>query len=135
MKMPRGYVEISREKLENFLQACGFGRRTSGKEVVYVRHNHHYHSVVVKVYTSLPSGGGNARGAGQDAIRVAVAYESEIPYLDKTSFGIYKAKRVFRTGTEQDVLDRLYERMREAYTFSNDWLRRNWTRLPKGGRT
>lgn len=132
--MPRGYVKINREKLENFLQACGFGRRVQGKEVIYVRHNHHYHSIVIKVFTSLPADGGEVRGAGKDAIRITAAYESSEPYQGRTSFGIYKAQRVFRVGTEQDVLDRLYERMRDAYSYSNDWLRRNWANLPKRGR-
>jgi hypothetical protein len=134
--MPRGFVDIDPAKLEAFLQTCGFGRRVVGKEVVYVRHNHHYHSVLVKVYTSLPADGGKARGAGKDAIRVTVAYENEQqPFQGRTSFGIHKTTRVFRSGTEQDVLDRLYERMREAYAVSNEWIRNRWHNLPKGRQT
>jgi hypothetical protein len=125
------YVQVNREKLEHFLQACGFSRRVVGGELVYMRENHHYSSIVVKVWTSLPKDGGDARGKGQDAIRVTVAYESQIPFKGRTSFGLYKTTRIFRTGSEEAILDRLYERMREAYAFSNDWLRRHWAELPK----
>lgn len=127
------YTKVPRQKLEEFLQATGFGRRVMGSEVVYVRHNHHYHHVLVKVYTSLPVHGGDVRGAGRDAIRVTVAYEHSLPYQGKTSFGIYKATRIHRTGTVEDILDRLYHRMRDAYAYSNDWLRRNWHKLPRNG--
>lgn len=130
--MAERYVKITREKLENFFAACGFSKRVAGKELVFVRANQHYSDVWIKVYTSLPADGGDVRGKGQDAIRVAAAYESDVPFRDRgKSFGIYKAQRVFRTGTEEAILDRLYERMREAYAFTNEWLRRNWTHLPQ----
>lgn len=129
--MPRGYVEIDAEKLESFLQACTFGRRVVGDEIVYVRHNDHCHAVVVKVYTSLSAKKGRARGPGRDAIRVATAYEGpEFPGKGK-SFGIYKGKRIYRAGTQEAILDRLYEEMREAYRHANQWIRTNFYRLPR----
>lgn len=87
--------------------------------------------MVVKVWTSLSASGGDSRAVGKDSIKVSAAYESDLPWRGKTNFGIYKGKRVFRTGTEEAVIDRLYERMREAYVFTNEWLRRNWDTLPK----
>lgn len=123
------YVKVSREKLEHFLQACGFTRRVHGREVVYVRANHMCPDVLIKVWTTLPADGGDIRGKGQDAIRISAAYESDLPLRGRKDFGIYKGTRVFRVGTEQNILDRLYERMREAYGFSNEWVRENWEAL------
>lgn len=129
------YVQINTEKLEAFLKACGFSRRVSGSEVVYVMANRHHPDVWVKVYTTIRVGvDEEARSKGQDAIRVTVAYESEIPYRGKTSFGIHKCTRTFRTGSDDAVRDRLYERMREAYGFSNEWLRKNWDGLKRAKR-
>lgn len=125
------YVKLGRDKFEKFLQACGFVRTVYGGEVVYVRRNHHYHSVLVKVWTSLPASGGDVRAAGEDAIRISAAYESDLSYQGKTSFGIFKGKKVLRTGTEEAIIDRVYERMREAYVASNQWLQRHWANLPK----
>jgi hypothetical protein len=120
------YVEIKREKLIAFLESCGFSPRRGGSELVYVRPHKMWGDVFVKVYTSLPAAGGNTRGKGQDAIRVATAYESEVPYGYRgKSFGIYKATRTFRTGQEEDVLDRLYHRMREAYQAGTDFIKEN----------
>lgn len=125
------YVKLNREKFEKFLQACGFTKTVYGHEVVYVRRNHHYSSVLVKVWTSLPASGGDVRDAGEDAIRISVAYESDIAYQGKTSFGIHKGKKVLRTGTEEAIIDRVYERMREAYQASNEWISRHWANLPR----
>lgn len=126
-----GYVQVSRDRLESFLQACGFSKRIVGHEVVYVRFNHHYDSLIIKVWTSLPAQGGDVRGPGQDAIRITAAYEGDVDYRGRNNFGIYKAQRVFRTGSEEAVIDRIYERMREAYLFTNEWLRKNWADLPR----
>lgn len=129
------YVEVSREKLERFLVTCGFSPRRSGKELVYVRANTYHPDVFVKVYTTLPAAGGNVRGCGRDAIRVTVAYESDKPFRGKTSLGLFKATKILRTGSEELVLDRLYNRMQEAYTFSNVWLRRHWDEIKQVGAT
>lgn len=118
------YVEVNRNKMIHFLEACGFGRRVVGNELVFVRAHHVCGDVWVKVWTTLPSTEGkNTRGKGLDAIRVTAAYESEDRiYQGKKNFGLLKTSRVFRTGTEQAVLDRLYERMREAYARTNAWV-------------
>lgn len=129
------YVHVTAKALENFLQMKKFTRKIVGKEVVYTFSHLRYQPVLVKVWTSLPADGGDARGSGQDAIRVTVAYEGEIPTLTrghegKIDFGIYKTKRIFRVGTEEAVLDRLHERMREAYQYATKWLRDHWTEIP-----
>lgn len=127
--MATRYIEIDAEKFGNFLRACGFSRAIQGSEVVYRRSNHHLDAVVVKVYTSIRTGSGKARGRGQDAIRVTCAYESEVPFKGRTSFGIYKSTKTLRTGSEEAVFDRVYQRMREAFAEGNKWLRRNWPEL------
>lgn len=123
------YVELNPQILEAFLIGCGFSRRVKGSEIVYVKANHHHPDVWIKVYTSLRASSAKARAKGEDAIRVAVAYESDIPFRGRTSFGIYKATKIIRVGTHDQLLERLYQRMREAYGFSNDWLKQNWQAL------
>jgi len=129
------YVEISAEKMERFLQTIGFSRRVVGSEVVYIFAHLHYTDVFIKVWTSLPVDGAKTRGKGRDAIRITVAYESDKSYAfgrmaPRKSFGIFKTKRIFRTGSEEDVLDRIHERVREAYSFANSWIRDHWNTLP-----
>lgn len=127
--MPR-YVEVDRKKLEDFLQTCGFQKRRQGSEMIYVRSNRFCDDVVTKVYTSFPYKDGTpARDRGQDAIRVTCAYESEIPFQGRDSFGIFKATKILRTGSEEAILDRLYHRMQEAYLAGNSWLRKHWTEI------
>lgn len=120
--MPAGdrFVDVNPRDLEAMLQALGFERRVQGSEVVYARRNHNDRNVVVKVYTSISVSSEAARGCGQDAIRVTVAYEG-----DGKSFGITKMPRIYRTGSTQAVLHRVHERAREAYGVANEWIKRN----------
>ena len=93
-------------------------------------------AVRIKVYTTLPANGTQVRDVGQDAIRVVAAYESgkggkaispRKGAPPSTSSRNYKAtKKILRTGSEAAILDRMLERMREAYGFSNEWLRNHW---------
>jgi len=127
--MPK-YVELDTERFQQFLRACGFARSVQGKEIIYKRANHHLDAVVVKVYTTIPlNRASKARERGQDAIRVTCAYESEVPFRGKTSFGIHKCTKTLRSGSEEAIFDRVYHRMREAFAEGNAWLRKNWPEL------
>ena len=69
-------------------------------------------NLVVKVYSSVRRGAGDARGVGEDAIRVvALRYKGH----EKGWVGIWKSKRIFRTGTVEKVIQRMIARMREGY--------------------
>jgi hypothetical protein len=118
--MPAGdrFVEVPAELLAKFLESKGFERGVFGREVVYRRRHDKDPSFVVCVYTSISANGATqARGLGQDAIRVT-AYQELSP--DGTSTrGVAKCQRVYRTGTVQGVLERTYGRMREAYAVCN----------------
>lgn len=126
------FVPISAEVIETFLSERGFEKRVKGNEIVYARVNNYHPSVVVKVYTSIAYGQSTVRESGADAIRVVAAYEGKgaIPPRHgappSRSFGIYKAKKILRTGSEEAILERLLERMRETYAFTNQWLRNHW---------
>ena len=68
-------------------------------------------NLVVKVYSSVRRGAGDARGVGEDAIRVvALRYKGERGWV-----GIWKSKRIFRTGTVEKIVQRMIARMREGY--------------------
>jgi hypothetical protein len=126
------YVDVRAESLEEFLSGCGFSRSVQRSEIVYVRSNDHFKGVVVKVYTSIRAGQATARPCGADAIRVVAAYQGEreiSPGRGRTpsrSFGIWKGKKILRIGSEEAVIGRIYERMREAYAFTNTWVRERW---------
>jgi hypothetical protein len=84
----------------------------AGSEEVWYRHHKADRNLVVKVFSSVRRGAGAARGVGEDAIRVvAIKYKGP----EKGWVGIWKGKRVFRTGTVEKVLMRMLARMREAY--------------------
>lgn len=130
--MKKRFVSMPTDVLEAFLVERKFEKRISGKEIVYVLPNTHHKSVLVKVYTSIQYGKEAARECGADSIKVVAAYEGTKaikPRYDappSRSFGIYKAKKILRTGSVEAILERLLERMRETYLFTNDWLRRHW---------
>ncbi len=126
--MPTGdrYVEVPAATLEAFLQAKGFTRTVRRSEVVYVMRNQRDTRYVVSVFTSIRDGATTARGLGQDAIKV-----SAFMFLDEAADrtrGIAKCQRVFRTGSVDKILERLYERMREAYRVTNVRIREDQER-------
>jgi hypothetical protein len=67
------------------------------------------------VYTSIRVGAGEARGCGEDAIRVVAFWKG-----DRASWGVYKAVRTFRTGSVEAVIERVHERARAAYGACNE---------------
>lgn len=133
--MKKRFVPIEAQVIETFLREKNFEKRLSGNEIVYAFHHRYAKCVVIKVYTSIPYGGTVVREAGSDAIRVVAAYESEVAISPRhgappsKSFGIYKAKKILRTGSEEAIIGRLLERMRETYLFTNEWLRLRWREI------
>lgn len=129
------FVQMDPQALITFLELKRFKRVVAGGELCYVFSHLRYRWVLIKVWTSIPADGRQARGCGQDAIRITVAYEGDEPTGIRgkqglTSFGLYKAKRVFRTGSQEAIIDRVHERIREAYAFANEWLRQHWAEIP-----
>jgi hypothetical protein len=113
------YVEVSREAFCKALEAKGFtqDQKALGNEIVYVRQHHFDKTMFVKIYTSLPKNRDEARGCGDDAIRVVLIFDN--PTTGKSG-GLYKAPRVYRTGSEERVIARTLERARNAYQNAND---------------
>lgn len=121
--MPAGdrFVQVPTEVMRAFLEAKGFKYVTnrSSREVVYERAHHKDPRYKVLVYTSIAEGNVVARKLGKDAIRIVALFESS----DGQAEG-RKLPRVFRTGTVERVLERMYGRMREAYAKCNDAIAR-----------
>mgnify|MGYP001579849851 CR=1 FL=1 len=117
------FVELPREAMVNMLATSGFEelKDSSSGELVYIRKHHKNPNVQLKVYTSIAKGLSYARECGEDAIRVVVVYDN--PNTGK-NFGIYKATRTHRTGSVEKILHRTLTRMREAYGFANEWVKR-----------
>lgn len=114
---PLSYIDrlCLTQKLRTKLASCGFTQETQVgcKEEVY--------SLVVNrgirvvVYTTIE--GGYVRECGTDAIRVAAVYKTQEGGLDR---GIAKAeKRVHRVGDLDEIVERMYQRMREVWSLGN----------------
>lgn len=118
--MPAGdrYVEVPSGRFEDFLRGKGFERTVRRGEVVYLRRHHRDSRYVVAVYTTISDGAARARPIGKDAIKVS-AFMFVDPADPIRTRGIAKCQRVFRTGTVEGVLERVYMRMREAYAVCN----------------
>ena len=133
--MPTGdrFVEVPAQLLETFLTNKGFERGVFGREVVYRRRHDRDPSYVVCVYTSISANGATqARGLGQDAIRVT-AFQ-ELGGDGSNTRGVAKCQRVYRTGTAQGVLERTYLRMREAYAVCSKRIEQHQGPRHYGGR-
>ena len=105
------FVPVPAEAIRARLVQAGFERLPTrpGTEEVYRRAHDADPRYVVKVYSSIREGAQAARGRGKDAIRVVAVFEDRV--------GIYKAERVYRTGSIEGVLDRMMYRARQAYAF------------------
>jgi hypothetical protein len=127
------FVEVSSEKLEGFLVSKGFRRDVQSHEVIYIRDHHIDSNVKVKVYTTLSVGARQARSCGSDAIRVVTIFDNG----RGKSFGVGKFPKLLRTAPAglsdearvQVLLDRLYERMREAYARANEFVKESKARF------
>jgi hypothetical protein len=117
------YIDVPAEAIRAALTSAGFRLmdREGGSiynEEVWFRAHAGDAKFAVKVYSSVKRGATGARACGSDAIRVvAIRHDptSKDPRFEGTWKGLWKAKRVFRTGTVDGVIARMLERMREAY--------------------
>jgi hypothetical protein len=103
--------------LERFLVSRKYTRNIQNDEVVYVRYSERNPSVCVKVYTSISNNGDYTRRRGADAIRVCVVYDD-----GQKSFGIGKFPKVYRTTSDDSILERVNDRLRRAAIRTNQWL-------------
>ena len=127
------FVSVPTEALVGFLQERGFQQTVTGNETSMLRTVKP--GVQLKVLTSAAVGSTVARGLGEDAIRVFVilnggrkrggkdvATNKDGWALDakgKVAYHVWadtrlESARVYRTGTVEDVLKRMSERLTEA---------------------
>jgi hypothetical protein len=112
------FITIDRDDFCNALEEKGFSKDpTAQGELVYVYQHKLDPTMFVKIYTSLPPQRGDTRGCGKDAIRVLLIFKND---RTQRSGCLYKAQRVFRTGTQQGVIERTLERARDAYQVGID---------------
>lgn len=107
--MAATYVSVPTKQLDNLLLTRGFTPDTVGAERVYTRTSKTNGALRIVVYSSVKEGDTSARKTGSDAIRVVL--------LGKTNMKewcLAKTTRINRTGTVQKVLDRVWDRVKEA---------------------
>lgn len=106
--------EQDRKKLANLLiqklQSCGFSHYNknchSNEEVIFSRVVDNTDRTIL-VYTSVEYGSKMVRKVDSDAIRVAG--------IDSNKKGVIKNRRVYRTGEMEEIVERMYNLMRESY--------------------
>lgn len=110
------FVEVPAERIRETLAKAGFVlAQARGREEVYERAHHADARYTIKVYSSIARASSTARGCGEDAIRVVATFRAQS--TDTIARGVFKAKRIYRTGSVEAVLERMLERMRDAYGF------------------
>jgi hypothetical protein len=114
------YVPVPAAAIRERLTAAGFHllADTRGEEV-YERPHNSDPRYTVKVYSSIQRGAGEVRECGADAIRVVALFADAKFRWPAQVVPIFKAARVYRTGSVEAVLDRMIERAREAYATCN----------------
>ena len=112
------YTPIDSGVFEAFLQRLGFTRNTFHNEVVYEFRHRVENKLIIKVYTSISVATTNARGCGEDAIRIVAILDT-----GSRTYPIFKAQRVFRTTSQESVQARVHERTRAAYARCNEWIK------------
>ena len=106
--------ECGFEELDNPRAAFGLSRPDLA-EKVFARNVTDDGRIRVKVFTAVLGGIGDtplqARSEGKDAIRVCATYTSK----SGKERGLVKETRINRVGNIEDIVDRMYQRMRSAY--------------------
>lgn len=140
------FVDVPAEAIHAAFRAAGFTEDAFGGEIMYVRTHSRCKHLSVQVYTSLPVRGGDARGLGEDAVRVTAIFKKArrgAIHPDAKPFVrvAYKGKRVFRTAPQgmpenqrvAHVIARMLERAREAYAACNEFAKADATRCYECG--
>ena len=95
------------DKVKSKLNECGFSEaKTDYGEIVYFREVAGTDCKVI-VFTSIAKKSNMMRIVGSDAIRICS--------IDEYQRGVTKDKRVNRTGNVDDIVERMYQRMRSSY--------------------
>lgn len=119
------YVDVPSAALFARLEAAGFTRGRIGREVTYTRKHARDERLSVVVYTSAAEGAQDARGCGEDAIRVVAAFTwIHRPTNEQRRKNLFKAK-VLRVTSVEGVLERTINAAREAYAACNEFIRTN----------
>jgi hypothetical protein len=120
------YVEISRDKMEEYLRGMGFTREDTRGEIVYFKLHEKNPALILKIYTSIAEHGAGVRAKGVDAIRVVALLtwkrQDELAIRRKV---LYQAK-ILRVNSADGVLARIREKAREAYAACNEFNNRGW---------
>jgi hypothetical protein len=92
------------------LETCGFSEEESAGERVFSREVRD--GMYIKVYTSVF--GDTVRAVGKDAVRVSGIYSGD------NSRGLFKNRRVNRVGEIDDIVERMYQKMRATWSACDD---------------
>jgi hypothetical protein len=106
------YVALDGPRFEKFLADKGFLRGVAGSEIVYSLSVKEHPRFVIRCYTTIADGDVLGRNCGADAIRVCAILN--VPE-EHRSFGIWKSRRVYRTGSQRAIEARTNDRIDEAH--------------------
>jgi hypothetical protein len=114
------FVPVPATAIRSRLAGAGFTLIPAARgEEVYERKHDRDPRYVIHVFSSIQRGAEEVRDCGDDAIRVVALFVDGKFHSPPRTVPIFKATRVYRTGTVDGVLDRMIERAREAYAACN----------------
>lgn len=121
-KSTKRYIEVPADEFISYFEEKNFQKRMTGKEVV-MRFDHKIDPrVKIQIYTSIAVNAQDARGCGEDAIRINAVFETFVKGEMKV-YPLYKGKRVYRTGSVEKVLSRTRKEALNAYERGTEWLK------------
>jgi len=114
------YVEVPAQTIRDKLTAMGFEPfdLAGANEEVWDRYHERDRNYKVRVFTSIPRNAKTVRPCGADAIRVVALRRTIASHTGAVC--ISKQPRVYRTGSVEKVLERIYQRCRDAYAACNE---------------
>ena len=123
------YVEVPSDRLFALLEGAGFTRGIMGREVVFSRKHAKDDRLSVVVFTSAAEGARDARGCGEDAIRVSAAFTWLHRASGETRRKILYRAKVLRVTSIEGVLQRTIDKAREAYQACNAYRKESEARF------
>lgn len=124
------FVDVPRADFEALMTRSGFVAGRAGNEITWERRHAVDSRLSVVVYSSIAYNAAEARGCGEDAIRVVGLFQwTHRPTGEARRKHLFSAK-VLRVNSVEGVLARTLEKMREAYAACNAFAKKDPKRQP-----
>lgn len=125
------YIDIPADEFLGFFEKKNFTRRVNGNEIVLCFSHLQNPKIKILIHTTISVDADDTRDYGSDSIKVSAILETHKAGETKC-YGLYKGKRIFRTGTVEGVLTRTRAEALKAYERGTAWNIENKEKFKKG---